>query len=286
MFVAQIENTKNEILRLTQSESDFQVVSILGLNPPKAQINSSRIAGLDGSKFNSAKLEERNIVITLKLNGDIERNRLRLYTYFNTKEWCKFYYKNGSRNVYIEGYVETTEVDLFSQQELMQISIICPYPYFKAVDLIIDDISKVLANFTFPFSINVSHPIPFSTLETERVTNVYNDSESETGLIIDIDVLGSINNIVIRNVITGDDFAVTYPFIENDKITINTNKGQKSIILKRGVSETNIFASIGKDSKFFQLSTGDNYFSFLVDDGVNDALIHIVFKHYTVYRGV
>lgn len=286
MFVAQIENSKHEILRLTQSESEFQIVSILGLNPPKAQINSSRVAGLDGSKFNSAKLEERNIVITLKLNGDIEKNRLKLYTYFNTKEWCKFYYKNGSRDVYIEGYVETTEVDLFTNNELMQISIICPNPYFKAMDMIVDDVSKVLANFKFPFSINVSSPITFSNLEIERVTDVFNDSESETGLIIEIEVFGPINKIVIRNTSTGDDFQINYAFQANDEITINTNKGQKSIVLKRGVEKRNIFASIGKNSKFFQLSTGDNYFSFLVDDGANDGLINIVFKHYTVYRGV
>lgn len=286
MFVAQIENSKNEILRLTQAESDFQVVSILGLNPPKAQINTARVAGLDGSKFNSAKLEERNVVITLKLNGDIEKNRLRLNTYFNTKEWCKFYYKNGSRDVYIEGYIETTEYDLFTNDERMQISIICPDPYFKAMEMIVDDISKVLANFKFPFSINVGSPIPFSTLEIERVTNVFNEGESETGLIIDIDILGAVNEIVIRNIISGEEISITHPFIENDRVTINTNKGQKSITLQRGVNKTNIFSAIGKNSKFFQLARGDNYFSFLVDDGVNDGSINIVFKHYTIFRGV
>ena len=75
MFEARIENTKGSILTLTNNESKFQLISITGLNPPKAQINVSTIAGLDGAKFNSAKLETRNVVINLKINGDVEENR-------------------------------------------------------------------------------------------------------------------------------------------------------------------------------------------------------------------
>ena len=99
MYILKVENITNNVLTLTQRESDFQVLQIDGLNPPNAQINRSTVAGLDGSKFNSSKLNERNIVITIKLNGDIEKNRLYLYSFFNTKRWCKIYYKNESLDV-------------------------------------------------------------------------------------------------------------------------------------------------------------------------------------------
>lgn len=286
MFECKIENSKNEILTLTQKESEFQVYDIQGLNPPKAQINVSKAAGIDGSRFNSAKLEERNIVIYIKLNGDIEKNRLNLYSFFNTKEWCKFYYKNGSRDVYIEGYVETNEVTSFTNNEIMQVSIICPNPYFKAMDEIVDDISKALAAFEFPFSINVTEPIPFSTIDTSKVTNIYNNSESETGLIIEIDILGRINSLQIKSVSTGDTFGLRYSFVSGDKIIIDTNKGEKSIKLIREGVEINMFTAMVKGSTFFQLSIGDNWFSYLADNGDSDDLIHIIFKHYTLYRGV
>ena len=96
MFKAIIENSRGEQLQLTNRESEFQVVSIIGLNPPNALINTTDIAGLDGAKFNSAKLETRNIVITLRINGDVEANRLRLYEMFCTKENCTFFYSNSS----------------------------------------------------------------------------------------------------------------------------------------------------------------------------------------------
>lgn len=300
MFKCKIENKKGSVVTLTQDESNFQVLSISGLNPPNAQINTSTIAGLDGAKFNSSKLQTRNIVIKLKINGDIEANRINLYKYFATKEWCKFYYENERRNVYIDCYVETFECDFFTNNEIAQISLICPNPYFKDMEEVVDDISKSLAAFEFPFAhgskgaTNPSIPtdnstdnaIEFSTIDTSKVTNVYNDSESETGVIIELDVMGTVNLIEIKNTRTGENFILEYNFVENDKLIIDTNKGQKSVILIRNAVTSNLFTAVRKGSTFFQLSIGDNFFGYLVDQGASDDLIQIVFKHYTVYRGV
>lgn len=286
MFTCKIENTKNNILTLTQNEENYQIISITGLTPPSSQINTSKIAGLDGTQFNSSTLNERNIVITIKINGDVEKNRINLYSFFRNKEWCKFYYKNGTRDVYIEGYVESFDGDLFTNREIMQISILCPNPYFKDAEEIINDISKALGAFEFPFAINTSDPIPFSTVDTTRITNVNNDSESETGVIIEIDISNSINRIQINNVSTGERFVLNYNFIENDKVVIDTNKGNKSVTLIRNATNINLFTSIVSGSKFFQLNIGDNFFSYLVDNGNNDDAIHILFKHYTLYGGV
>lgn len=286
MYTLKIENTKNDILTLTQNESDFQIFKVEGLNPPQAQINVSKIAGLDGSKFNSSKLLERNIVIYVKINGDIEANRLRLYKYFNPKEWCKIYYKNGSRDVFIEGYAETIECDIFSNNEIMQISILCPNPYFKAVNEIVDDISKISALFEFPFSINANNPIPFSNIDLQKITNVINDSESDTGLTIEIEFLDSVNKLEIKNIITGEDITLNHSFLANDTVIIDTNKGSKSVSLIRGGIKSNIFTSLKKGSIFFQLSIGDNFFSYLADSGASDEKVFIKFSHYTIYRGV
>ena len=284
MFTLKVENKKNEILELTQNECDFQVVSVTGLNPVNAQINRSAIAGLDGTKYNSSKLEERNIVITLKLNGDVEANRTRLYGYFNTKQWCKVYYKNSNRDVYAEGYIETCEANLFSDSEIMQISIICPNPYFKALEEIVDDISKVIAMFKFPFSIE--DPIPFSEIDLSKITNVQNNSEIETGVIIEVEFLKNINKLLIRNTDTGQTMTFNYAFKENDFLIIDTNKGSKSLKLIRNAKEINVFSALTKNSKFIQLQVGDNYFSYLADNGENDDGVLIRFKHYTLYGGV
>jgi len=286
MFVLKVENNNGHIIRLTQNEEEYQVIGIDGLNPPVAQINTLAIAGVDGASFNSSKLQTRNVVITIKINGDIEKNRIRLYKYFRNKQYCKIYYQNETRNVYIEGYVEALEVSQFTNDERAQISIICPNPYFKDMETIVQSISKIVKKFIFPFSINEDEPIPISSLELEKVTNIINDSESETGLIINAKFIGRVSKLEIRNVDNGQSFVINYEFIKDDKLIVNCNKGSKSIILTREAVEYNLIPYMQKGSSFFQLGIGDNHFSFLADEGINDMLVDINFKYYKVYSGV
>lgn len=290
MYECRVENRYGESITLTKNEEAFQIVSIAGLNPPNAQINTSPFASLDGARFNSSKLETRNIVLQIRLNGDVEANRLLLYRYFQTKEWCKFYYSNKAREVQIEGYVESVECAYFSSNEVMQISILCPRPYFKALDSIYTDISKEQPNFEFPFAFGAGSgtdaKIEFSSIDMQRITKVTNVSEVEVGAVITIRVSGSVNRIMIRNVVTGDTFTLQHAFIANDLITIKTNKGEKSVTLKRNGVESNIFSKMVIGSIFLTLAIGDNYFGYLADSGSTDELVHIEFMHDTLYRGV
>lgn len=286
MFTLKVENTRGAILELTNNEENYQVTEISGLNPPNANINTSSYANGDGSSFNSSRIPDREIVITVYINGDIQKNRLTLYKNFRNKEWCKIYYKDDLRDVFIEGYVQALEVSSFVQKQVAQISILCPNPYFKDVETIVQSISKIINNFTFPFSINEDEPVEFSTIELEKITNVINDSESETGLIINVLFMGTVNKLEIRNVDNGKNFIIDYEFMKNDKLVINCNRGNKSVILTREAVEYNLIPYVRNGSTFFQLGIGDNNFSFLADDGVDDMLVDIHFKYYKVYLGV
>lgn len=286
MFTLKVENTRGAVLELTDNEENYQVTEVSGLNPPNANINTSSYANGDGSSFNSSRIPDREVVITVYINGDIQKNRLALYKNFRNKEWCKIYYKDDLRDVFIEGYVQALEVSSFVQKQVAQISILCPNPYFKDVETIVQSISKIINNFTFPFSINEDEPVEFSTIELEKITNVINDSESETGLIINVLFMGTVNKLEIRNVDNGKNFIIDYEFMKNDKLVINCNRGNKSVILTREAVEYNLIPYVRNGSTFFQLGIGDNNFSFLADDGVDDMLVDIHFKYYKVYLGV
>lgn len=284
MFVLKVENMIGDVITLTQRESEYQVIGIDGLNPPNALINSSSVVGRDGSKFQSSKLAERNLVLTIRINGDVERNRLNLYRYFKAKRWHKIYYKNGSRDVFIEGYVETIASNLFTSDQTMQISIVCHDPYFKSVDEIYSDISTVLSMFAFPFAIE--DPIPFSVLEKDRIVNIVNDGESDTGLIISITATGSVSNPKIYNNNTGEFFGFDIDMVEGDLVTINTNRGEKSITLTRDGVDHNIISNVSRDSTWLALETGDNQFTYVTDTSRGEELLQIIFKHRTIYEGV
>lgn len=286
MYEARIQNRSGEVMLLTGREAVYQIIGINGLNPPSAQINLSNVVGLDGAKYNSGKLNTRNLVLTIKINGDVEQNRQELYRFFPTKQNVRFYYQNTRRNVYIDGFVDNLECDLFQQGQTAQISIICPQPYFVSLDEIISDISNTLAQFVFPFSINEGEPVPFSVYAMGAQATVYNGSEGDTGTIIQIDFDTEVSELMIRNTLTGDEFELDYNFEDGDKVIINTNKGQKSVTLIRDGAETNIFSKIKKGSVFFQLAAGDNYFIYLADDGAANEFVFIKFIHSDMYRGV
>lgn len=293
MYVLKVENTRGEIFTLSQNEANYQIIKIEGLNPPNATINSAGVAGMDGSQFNSSKLEDRNIVLTVKINGEVEANRLRLYRYFRTKQWCKLYYKNGSRDVYIEGYVETIECDLFEIGETMQISIICNDPYFKAMEELVTDISLVLGHFVFPFAFggngvisgtSTDDAIEFSTIEHSRITNVFNSGEGESGLIIEIVASATLKNPMIYNVETGEFFGVKVTMARGDTLIINTNKGSKGVSLTSDGTTTNLINRIERGSTWFQLDLGDNEFTYEADTGAEFAIIR--FRQIVKYEGV
>ena len=285
MYSAKVENKDGEVFLLTGDETRYQVLSIVGLNPTNAQVNTVSTAGLDGARYNSSKLKTKNIVITLKINGAVEQNRIFLYNYFRTKEWCRFYYSNDTRDVYIDGYVESVEVGIFSKKETMQISIICPSSCFSAVHEIITDISHTISLFEFPFAIDSDAPIPFSEYVDDRITTIFNDSESEAGVVINVYFGDAESAITIRNTTTGETFGVTYEFLVGDILTIDTIKGQKNVYLTRAGEKISMFPEMVRGSVFFQLVPGVNTFGFIAE-GEEDKDIRITFSYRAQYRGV
>lgn len=297
MFSLKFENNRQNVIELTGNETDYQIINIEGLNPPNANIRRSEMARLDGSRFVSSKLEERNIVITIRINGDVERNRINLYTWFRTKNYVKMYYSNGSRNVYIEGWVETVECDLFTMSETMQVSIVCPDPYFKDLIEISTDISQIIGLFEFPFSFGAGGIIQstitdpskeFSQYVKSQVANVYNAGAEDTGLIIKIIANDTITNPIINKLGTDEFIKVNTTLNVRDVLTIDTNQGHKSITLLRDGETTNLINSLEKNSTWLMLNAGDNIFSYDFDDSGQGTsyFMSVIFSHRTKYGGV
>ena len=112
MYTLIAENKYGEQLEITNNPR-YVITDIDGLYPPEGVINTTQVANMDGSVFNSSHINDRVITITMAINGPAEANRLLLYRYFKTKYPVRFYYKNGVRDVYIDGYVSKFSVEYF-----------------------------------------------------------------------------------------------------------------------------------------------------------------------------
>ena len=177
MYTLIAENPYGEQMELTHNPR-YSIVSVLGLNPPDAQINTTKNAGFDGSTYNSSYATERTITITLAINSPAEENRIALYKYFKTKSPVKLYYQNATRDVYIQGYVQSEAIAFFEKKQTAQITIVCPEPYLIGVEDNLQVFAGVVNLFEFPFSIPAAG-IPFSNIVSRQEQNIYNYGDVE-----------------------------------------------------------------------------------------------------------
>lgn len=273
MYELIVENERGDQLSLTNC-TVCNVLRIDGLNPSSATINTSVVAGVDGSKYNSSRINEKNIVLLLRVKQPIEYNRQQLYKYFRAKRWCRLYFKNDNRNVYIDGYVETFENDHFTMSQQPQISIICPQPFFKNVDNNITHFSMKVPAFQFPFSI-ADEGVPFGTLNVITLTSI-DAGEVETGAIITFAAkTDQVLNPKIYNRTTQAYFGLDFDMNQGDVITINTSFGKKSVTLLRDGATSNIINSLSQGSKWIQFVPGENDVSYGADEGQSDLSVSI-----------
>lgn len=280
MYTAIIKNSKGESLNLSQNPN-IKTLSIDGLTPPKATLNFSVIPTKDGSVFNSARAENRNIVFSLAPVYDIENSRLTIYKFFRVKQSVYFYFANGSRNVCIEGIVESVEGSLFERNQNLQISIICPEPYFKALEETVSDLSQVTPLFSFPFAI-AEAGIAFSEIEKTIEKNIYYAGEVETGFTIEMRALAAVMDPKIYNE-AGESFSIGLEMQAGDVLTINTVKGSKTVTLLRDGVKSNIINLVKPNPTWFNLTPGDNVFLYSAS---HPDLLQVSFKHYALYEGV
>ena len=292
------ESIKLDLMR--PELSGLMVVSVTGLGPGTANINTTEVATNDGSLFNSARLPSRNIVITLKYlwKNSVEDTRQLSYKYFPLKKKVTLLIETDNRKAEIEGYVESNDPNIFSKMEATDISIVCPNPFFHSAGIgginttVFSGVEPMLE---FPFSNeSLTEPlIESGSIEnrTERVITYTGDSE--IGITITIHALGEARNITIYNSKTRESMRIDTDKLEmftgsgimaGDDIIICTIKGEKSIKLIRNGETTNILNCLDKDADWFQLSKGDNIFAYIVEEGNTNLQFKI--ENRVVYEGV
>lgn len=275
---------KNHMGQIAELDSlKYPVVNASGLTPASATINTSNIASVDGTFFNSSATNQRNIVLTITPNIEPESARLFLYQFFKPKYPLTLFFKTKFREVYIDGYVETFEGGLYEQKQSFQISVICPQPFFTDVSTDTIKQSKVIDNFTFQFSTPESG-IVLSSIVTLEGGAIMNKGEETTGAIIELSARGTVLEPTVYNRTTGEKFTVQVELRAGDLVRIDTRRGEKSVILLSHGETTNILNRITQDSKWLTLPTGENTFTFGCVYG--DTNLDVIYHVSALYEGV
>lgn len=296
-----ITNYLGESLKIVLTEdtpdSGLIILGMEGLGASSANINTTSMAAIDGSMYNSARVEERNIVLSLLLTfaPQIEDSRQRTYKYFPIKREVELLFETDNRALKIRGYVESNEPDIFSDQETIQISIICPDPFFYSSNRESTVFSGIEPLFEFIFSNeSLTEPLlEFSSIENQTEKTVYYSGDADVGVIITIHAVGDAKNITIYNVRTRESMRIDTEKIKiltgegihnGDDIIINANRGQKGVELLRNGKYTNILNCLDKNSDWFRITKGDNIFAYVAESGSEN--LYFIIDHDIIYEGI
>ena len=280
----------------TPDESGFIIGSITGLNPPNANVNFTDSATLDGGWYNSARVSRRNIVFTLIYlpHASIEECRHKSYRVFPIKEKVKLTFTTDERVLVTEGYVETNEATVFSQNAGTRISILCPKPFFESSAVAEMDFGTVTGVFEFPFS-NEDLNIPLlelSSYSTEHEIHVDYEGEIDVGAIFTLDFYGPVGDISIGD-LDGHLMLLDVSRIADntgtaigagDRIIINTIPGEKKVELIRSGRTIPIFYCINRYFQWLEIHPGENTMYYQAVSGIDNLRLTLTYPIY--YQGM
>lgn len=161
----------------------YVITKIEGHGPVGADINLTQFATNDGAMYNSARVRERTVTLTLAVVAQpgktIEHARRWIYNTYAVKNRVKMTFVTDTGTYIMTGYVEKCEPDIFEKITKVKITIVCPDPYFYAPAKVVASISSVKGGFEFPFADNLAS-IPDNTLFSigdDNTTHFVNNSE-------------------------------------------------------------------------------------------------------------
>lgn len=271
MFTLKLENANQNEVNINDGLK-YLVLDVTGLNPPSASLFTSKSPNRKGSKYNGSTLDERNITITIKLLGDVERNRNALYDYIDTEQYVKIKYTNGVKNVYCEGHIQDCDIPLFTDNELITLAVVCENPYLKDLEEISTEVSSLLKQFTLAFAID-SEGVPFSTIKESNDTIIHNKG-AETGFVITIRMLEDIEDLVIFDATdTSKRFEIKTLLEKDSVVKIDTESSPKTIkLIKPNGEVENILRYVSQNPTWFTLKKGNNVFGYSSSSNTNVAL--------------
>jgi hypothetical protein len=245
-----------------RAETDFvQIRNIDGLDPVKASVSTSPLGSVDGAAFTGSNVPSRNIVLTIHPNPDwhvwtYESLRRLLYSYFMPKSSVRLVFTSDDiAPVEIWGIVEGVEANPFSKDPELIVSIICPDPYFTAVD---------------PEVITGQSVRPGGTIAT-----IAYDGNVETGLYAKVTYVSGAAPTEI-GIQVGDPATSYFSVIADVEATkyfemssIPRLKYVQNVDMDTGVI-VNLLSLVEEGSNWPILQPGENDFSVITDAGVQD----------------
>lgn len=279
MFTSLIYTAANGATLDLFNDEMFDTINADGLTLANTSIAASTIPSMDGDTINNVQANPRGISFDFRVKNyiDVEECKRHILNVIKLKQNGTLTFTQGTgvnqRIITITGVVESISLPRFSNACTMQVDLYCSEPFWQDLNDIILQIARALPAHHFAVYFPVGNPIVLGVIDQNMTQTYTNDGDAAAGMVITIIATGDVTNPTLYRS-NGEYIGIVDSLTTNDKVVINTNRGQKSIT-KNGVS---IFSKIKQGSTFLQMETGDNEFTIDADEGDGNMYFSIAFK--------
>jgi len=260
-----------------------------------AVTGASGLGPAEGTLFNSSRIKSRDIELNLKfLGSDIEAVRHKLLRYFRVKHPITLDFITDYRHTYITGHVEKNEIDIFSNSEGADLTIVCPNPFFRLRDPAKGKNSVRFTTSTPSFEFEFQDPdtdsptLIFGEITSTGETVVVYEGDADASTVVDIQFLGPATGVKLYNTTTQTRINIDTNEISRllgstiragDRLSISSGVGDKYVKAYRDGNVYNALSALDKDSDWIFLTPGDNLITVRADTGIDNVSAIISFEN-------
>lgn len=257
---------------------EHKIISAEGFEASDYDFSSSVNAQIDGVTLTGRRTAARELYLEIECPDE---QRGRVIAFYNPKHNGKLTATINGRTRWIPYIVRSLK---FRQANLYdpliyQLTLTCPQPYFLDMSDFGKNLAATVPLLAFPFVWQVGRDMVSDYRLFSTNFLVINKGDVDTGMKVTFIAKGLVSNpkLYLQN---GQYIRVLVDMDKGDALTIETNKGQKSILL----NGANIIHKIDRASTFIGLTPGDNTLTYTADDGYMNLEVRL---YYTpMYLGV
>lgn len=284
-------NEDNVSTLLTDKFLPWLLQSAEGLYEVSNTVTRSPNTMTDGSTHQGSVTAERNIVLIMRDRPDSDHraNRELLYSIFKPKSEGTFIYREDGITRSIGYYVERVYIDSEKRSRMATVSLICPDPFFKAMEDTVVRMAGWSALFEWQHEF-IDGGEEFGARNDERLKEIDNSSAADNiGVTITLDAQGPVTNPTVYHVEQGTEIALGTEnnplyLVTGDKLIITTHTNNKHVYLIHEGVKTEINEYLTEESEFIQLQHGINTFGYGASAGI--AYISVTISYRYQYLGV
>lgn len=277
-------NEDNVEVMFSYDFDPFFLLSCEGITSVENNVVTSENTMIDGATYQGSTTRLRNIIITAQMYEKYRDNRDLLYKTFKPKSTGVFTYTEDGESRTIDYKVESLEISGKGIVRDIIISLLCPDPFFKAMDESVIDMAGWEPLFEFEHEF-LAEGEAFADRMSEIIKEVENDSAAENiGMTITFIAEGPVMNPSIHHLETGDFVRVNHSLLTGDQIIITTHTNDKNVYFVHGGERSEINEHLDEDSEFIQLYHGTNTLKYDADVGIDYLSVRVAYRF--LYLGV